>query len=181
MFIFKNPRDKQVIENFAKQAFPGKVQAVREAYADATEEPHSYLMIDMTQTTPERVRLIGNYMRHDKPLIANMMLLQFNTRTRLKMFHMQRSDQRNRMRPTARIRKHFTELEYLSRAIKAVRSRMLSRASTDLFLAIVDVAKALINGEMQLTAKQLSAAKRWKTDILKLASKGRDPTKTDSS
>ena len=70
MFIFKNPRDKQVIENFAKQAFPGKVPAVRDAYADATEEPHSYLMIDMAQTTPERVRLVGNYMRHGKPLIA---------------------------------------------------------------------------------------------------------------
>ena len=85
---------------------------------------------------------------------------------------MNRRPQRNRMRPTARIRKHFTDLEYLARAKKAVRSRMLSRASTDLILAIVDVAKALINGEMQLTSKQLSAAKRRKTDILKLASKG---------
>ena len=85
------------------------------------------------------------------------------------------------MRPTARNRKHFTDLEYLSRAKKAVRSPMLNRASTDLILAIVDVAKALINGEMQLTSKQLSAAKRRKVDILKASFERRNTARADSS
>ena len=70
MFLFKNPRDKQVIESFAKQAFPGKVAAVREAYAEATLEPHSYLMVDMTQTASEKTRLLGNWLSARKPVVA---------------------------------------------------------------------------------------------------------------
>ena len=61
LFLFKNPRDKQVVVSLAKQAFPGKVAGVRKAYEMATEEPFSCLLIDMKQTTPESVRLLGNY------------------------------------------------------------------------------------------------------------------------
>lgn len=70
MFIFKNPRDKQVIESLARQAFPGKVAAVRQAYEIATEEPHSFLLIDMSQTASERVRLLANYLHPTKPIVA---------------------------------------------------------------------------------------------------------------
>jgi hypothetical protein len=61
MFIFKNPRDKSSIEHFARQAFPGKVPFVREAFEDATSKPYSYLLLDMRQETNDKLRLIGNY------------------------------------------------------------------------------------------------------------------------
>ena len=61
MFLFKNPRDKQMVDNLAKQAFPGRVPGVRRAYEMATSEPHSFLRVDMTQTTPDKARLMGNF------------------------------------------------------------------------------------------------------------------------
>ena len=70
MFVFKNPRDKQVIESLARQAFPGKVAAVRQAYAIATVEPHSFLLIDLSQTASERTRLLANFLHPTKPIIA---------------------------------------------------------------------------------------------------------------
>lgn len=41
MFLFKNPRDKLLIDNLARQAFPGKVKQVREVYETVTKEPDS--------------------------------------------------------------------------------------------------------------------------------------------
>lgn len=70
MMLFKNPRDRQSISRLAQQAFPGSVQAVKEAYADATKEPYSFLLIDMKQETPERCRLVGNFLSEDKPMIV---------------------------------------------------------------------------------------------------------------
>ena len=52
---------------------------------------------------------------------------------------------------TKRVQRNATDLEYLAKAKAAVRSRMLSAASEDLILAIVDVAKALIRGKIPLT------------------------------
>ena len=59
-FLFKNPRDKQTIDNLAKQAFPGRVEAVREAYAKATSAPYSCLLWNMRQETDDRYRLVGS-------------------------------------------------------------------------------------------------------------------------
>ena len=70
MFLFKNPCDRQSISRLAQEAFPGSVQAVKEAYADATKEPYSFLLIDMKQETPERCRLIGNFLSDDEPMVA---------------------------------------------------------------------------------------------------------------
>ena len=68
MFLFKNPRDKQTVDNLAKQAFPGHVAGVRRAYELATEEPHSFLRVDMTQTTPDKARLLGNFLHPIKAM-----------------------------------------------------------------------------------------------------------------
>ena len=61
MFLFINPRDKQMVDNLAKQAFPGRVAGVRRACEMATAEPHSFMRVDMTQTTPDKARLMGNF------------------------------------------------------------------------------------------------------------------------
>lgn len=49
---------------------------------------------------------------------------------------------------------------------------MLSKASQSLVMAIVDVARALIKGQLSLTPRQLSAAKRRKRQLHGLARKG---------
>jgi len=55
--IMKNPRDKAQIEHFSRQAFPGKSKYFLEAYDDATKEPHGYLKVDLTQSTPDQYRV----------------------------------------------------------------------------------------------------------------------------
>ena len=63
--IFKNPRDKSSIAHFAKQFAPGKSQAVVNIFEDATQKPHSYLLMDYHQETDNANRIISNYLLED--------------------------------------------------------------------------------------------------------------------
>lgn len=67
-FLFKNPRDGTTVSSLASQAFPGRVQAVMEAYRDATSSPNSFLLIDLRQETHDTMRLLGNYASDEKPM-----------------------------------------------------------------------------------------------------------------
>ena len=55
--LFKSPRDVQQVETLARQMYPGNSQFMREAFADATREPYSYLLIDLKPNTPDELRL----------------------------------------------------------------------------------------------------------------------------
>lgn len=54
--IFKNPRDKAQINHFSRQVCPENSKFLQEAYLDATKIPHSYLLVDLTQTTLDEFR-----------------------------------------------------------------------------------------------------------------------------
>lgn len=54
---FKNPRDSLGVSTLAKQAFPGEVARVMEAYEDATKKPYGYLLFDLHPTTLNVYRL----------------------------------------------------------------------------------------------------------------------------
>ena len=55
--LFKNPRDKAQVSFLARQVFPHNPKILQQAYNDATAEPHSYLLLDFQQRTPENKRL----------------------------------------------------------------------------------------------------------------------------
>ena len=57
LVLFKNQRDGSQIRHLASQMFPGRGVFLREAFNDATEQPHGYLLVDCTQQTPEHLRL----------------------------------------------------------------------------------------------------------------------------
>lgn len=63
--IFKNPRDSSQCTYLARQLKPQCSRFVVEAYADATRTPHSYLFIDLTQSTPEEFRFRTNIFPDD--------------------------------------------------------------------------------------------------------------------
>lgn len=65
MFLFKNPRDASSVSRLASQMFPGKVQAVNEAFSDATKHPYTHLMLNMSQKTDVNARVVGNYLSSD--------------------------------------------------------------------------------------------------------------------
>ena len=60
LVIFKNPRDKTQIMNLAKQMYPGRTEIVIQAFNDATTVQYGYILIDFTQSTPEKYRLRTN-------------------------------------------------------------------------------------------------------------------------
>jgi hypothetical protein len=56
LVCFKNPRDKAQIRHLATQIWPDNPRFIQEAYADATSEPHGYLLMDLKQDTPDEYR-----------------------------------------------------------------------------------------------------------------------------
>ena len=56
-FLLKNPRDRSQIMTFGRQLYPNDSKFFIEAYDDATSEPYSYLLVDVSPRTPDKLRL----------------------------------------------------------------------------------------------------------------------------
>lgn len=69
LVLFKNPRDKLQINILARQAFPSQKAFFLEAFEDATSDPHGYLIVDLTPTCPERLRLRTGILPHQRPAV----------------------------------------------------------------------------------------------------------------
>ena len=65
--ILKNPRDKSQIEFLARQVLPRQSKTLVQIFETATEKPHSYLFLDLTQECPEEYRFRSNLF--DRPMI----------------------------------------------------------------------------------------------------------------
>jgi len=59
LVLMKNPSDRLQIKNLGRQLFPGS-KHFEEAFDDATNKPFGYLLIDLSQTTPDNMRLRSN-------------------------------------------------------------------------------------------------------------------------
>ncbi len=69
LILFKNPRDPSQIGQLGRQMFPRILQHLRNAYKDATSTPHGYLLVDLKQSTPEKLRLRTNILQGDKQVV----------------------------------------------------------------------------------------------------------------
>jgi hypothetical protein len=54
--LLKNTRDKQQFTHLARQVYPENSQSLHEAYLDATEQAHGYLVLDFAQDTDDKLR-----------------------------------------------------------------------------------------------------------------------------
>ena len=68
--LFKNPRDASQIASLARQFAPGDTKYIVESYRDATKEPHTYVIFDMHQKTPDWLRVRTNIFPHEAPMLA---------------------------------------------------------------------------------------------------------------
>lgn len=57
LVIFKNPRDRSQISYLARQVYPEDPGFIQSAYFDATSEAYGYLLLDLKQDTPEKLRV----------------------------------------------------------------------------------------------------------------------------
>jgi hypothetical protein len=55
--LFKSPGDKLQVSTLARQLYPTNTRMFLDVYRDATSTPYGYLLIDLTQTTDENLRL----------------------------------------------------------------------------------------------------------------------------
>ena len=66
LVLYKNPRDKGQVATLGRQMYPSKWRSFVAALDKATEAPHSYLLIDLTQDTPKDFGLRGNIFPSDE-------------------------------------------------------------------------------------------------------------------
>lgn len=57
MVLFKTVRDISQISVLFRQMYPQDWRTVQKIYKEITSKPHSYLFIDLSQSTPEILRL----------------------------------------------------------------------------------------------------------------------------
>lgn len=57
---YKCPRDKRQIASLSSQIAPGNTAYINEIFEEATKDPYGYLLLDLTQTTPEILRYRTN-------------------------------------------------------------------------------------------------------------------------
>lgn len=69
LVLFKNPRDTLSIQALGRQMFPSSKGFLTESYIDATQEPHSYLVVNAHQKTDERLRVVGNLFDSETPTV----------------------------------------------------------------------------------------------------------------
>lgn len=65
--VYKNPRDRVQFSTLARQIAPQSLAYMKEIFEDATSVPYGYLVMDLTQTTPDHLRYRTNIFPDDKP------------------------------------------------------------------------------------------------------------------
>jgi hypothetical protein len=60
LVVFKNVRDKNQISHLTRQIYPENWKSLFEAYLDATERSHGYLLFDLCQETNDQLRFRTN-------------------------------------------------------------------------------------------------------------------------
>ena len=64
--LYKNPRDKSQIRYLSQQIYPDNQRFLVNVFTHATEQPHSYLIIDLHPDTEERFRVLTKIFPEDQ-------------------------------------------------------------------------------------------------------------------
>lgn len=64
--LFKNPRAMDQVSCLARQICPNQVKFFQESYSDSCKLPHSYFLLDLTQTCPEELRFRSKIFPNDE-------------------------------------------------------------------------------------------------------------------
>ena len=67
LFLMKNDRNKQQINNLARQVCPGNSTYVVESFIQATKSPYSFLLMDFRPQSPNILKLRSHIFPHQFP------------------------------------------------------------------------------------------------------------------
>jgi hypothetical protein len=68
LVVLKNTRDKYQFSHLARQVYPENSKSLYDAYLEATEKPHGFLLLDLAQDTDERLRFRTHIFPDEKPV-----------------------------------------------------------------------------------------------------------------
>lgn len=66
--VGKNPRENAQFLTLARQIYPNNYKFIVEAYCEVTKTPHSFFLLDLTQSCPENLRFRSHYLKHEFPM-----------------------------------------------------------------------------------------------------------------
>ena len=69
LVVFMNPRDASQIATLGQQMFPNNKKFLVDAFRQATEEAHGYLLIDLHQETPQKYRIRSHIFDKDRQYV----------------------------------------------------------------------------------------------------------------
>ena len=72
LVLYKNPRDTLQVATLGREMYPSKWRWFVAALEKASEAPRSYLLIDLTQDTPEEYRFPGNIFPSDEATSSDL-------------------------------------------------------------------------------------------------------------
>ena len=73
VLAFGNPRDRNQIQVLIRQAFPGQTKYAEEAFKDAPNRPHGYLLFDFDQRTTGRLSLTHEHLAFRRPAADSLL------------------------------------------------------------------------------------------------------------
>ena len=68
IWVFKNPRENSQFAHLVRQIQPQNYRWMVNAYHEATKHPYSYILLDLTQATPDYVRIRSRVLPSQKPM-----------------------------------------------------------------------------------------------------------------
>jgi hypothetical protein len=71
LVLFKNPRDALQVATLGRQMYPNNSKFLVEAFKDATDKPHGYLLLDLRADTLEKYRVRTNIFAGEVPYVYN--------------------------------------------------------------------------------------------------------------
>ena len=69
LILFKSPRAKTVLQHLGNQMYPKNSKVLFDAFADATQEPYGYLVLDLRQDTPENMRICSHIFANEQEVV----------------------------------------------------------------------------------------------------------------
>ena len=73
IIIFRNMRDASQINHLARQLFPGKSHVFMDIYKDCTRLPYSYLVVDLSPHSDDRLRLRTQVFPEEYPITYKLL------------------------------------------------------------------------------------------------------------
>jgi len=137
MVLFKNLRDATQFANLARQMYPKTSQFAVEAYKDATREPYSYLLIDLS---PELFTTANEHISKRDALRVHCQM-------------------------SRRINKYLPVLKRIAKLGDKAKKNFVRKCDKDFLDCVSECAKNVIKGNVPLTVRQKERLRRSRDDL----------------